>query len=414
MPETLPAERSGRKDHELAALAELGGEGVGGLVGRIAELHDAIADRAFGRSPGPRASHDLIAHGVYGALRTGGRAAGRGLATVLRAGDSGRRITTSPSTRLAQGALNGLLGDRLEREGNALAVRMAIRRRGADVPPTAEALRAAFPDATPRPVVFVHGLFESDASWALGADRRGGTYASRVVAPLGGTAVHLRYNTGRHISDNGATLDTLLESLVAHWPVEVEALALVGHSMGGLVLRAAAHAGVAAGHRWPTLVRSTVFLGSPHLGAPLERGVHFLAWALHRIPEARPVASVLRTRSAGIRDLGHGALVEAEWRDVDPDERLPFERADVPLLPGVRHHVVAATVTADPRHPLGRVLGDLLVLAPSAHGMRARRSVIAFDETDLHHLGAHDHFALLNAPQLDPLLCDWLRRASVA
>ncbi len=397
-----------QRPSELAAVAELAADGFGGLVGRVRELHDAIADRAFGASPGSRVPHDAIAGGVYTALRAGGSAAGRVLAAGLRAGDGGRRITDDPRVRLVQGALNGLLGDRLERDGNELAVPMAVRVGGADVPPRAEDLRAAFPDATGHVVVFVHGLFESDASWALGAERRGGTYASRVVAPLGATSVHLRYNSGLHISDNGRRLAALLEELVEGWPVKLTSLALVGHSMGGLVLRSAAHAGVAAGHRWPQLVTGTVCLGSPHLGAPLEQGTHLAAWALHRVPEARPVASVLRTRSAGIRDLRHGALVDTEWRDVDPDERLPFDRADVPLLPGVRHHVVAATLTADPEHPLGRIVGDLLVLAPSAHGLRRRERVIAFEDDDCHHLGGHDHFSLLNTPRLDPLLTGWL------
>ena len=60
---------------------------------------------------------------------------------------------------------------------------------------------------------------------------------------LGYTPVFVRFNTGRHISENGASLAALLDELVADWPVEVERIAIVGHSMGGLVARSACHRG---------------------------------------------------------------------------------------------------------------------------------------------------------------------------
>ncbi len=46
-----------------------------------------------------------------------------------------------------------------------------------------------------------------------------------------------------------------------------------------------------------------VSLGSPHVGAPLAQGVHWASAALNAVPETRPLASLLRRRSAGIRDL---------------------------------------------------------------------------------------------------------------
>ncbi len=60
------------------------------------------------------------------------------------------------------------------------------------------------------------------------------------------TPVYLRYNTGLPVGRNGADLAWLLDDLVAAWPVPVRSIALVGHSMGGLVVRAAFHA---AAHR---------------------------------------------------------------------------------------------------------------------------------------------------------------------
>jgi len=413
MTETaLDAPRRAQDPSELGALAELAADGFGGAVTRVQELHAAVADRSFGpagaASRAPRAAHDAIAGAVYGTLRGAGALLGAGLAATARAAGGGPRISDHPRGRLAQGALNGLWGDRLSAAGSALAIPMAVRVGGRDVPADREALAAAFPDATARPVVFVHGLMESDAAWGIRAAERDGTYATRVLPDVGGTAVTLRYNSGLHVSENGRALAALLEALVDAWPVPVARLALVGHSMGGLIVRSAGHAAVERGDRWPGLVDTTISLGTPHLGAPLEQAAHVATWALATLPEGRPVAAVLAARSSGIKDLRHGRLVDAEWETLDPDALRGFERAEVPLLPGARHHVVAATLTESLDHPLARVVGDLLVLAPSAHGLQGRRRAIAFEEESCRHVGGHDHFDLLNSPALDGLLREWL------
>ncbi|MCB0042773.1 MAG: hypothetical protein KDE23_23975, partial [Caldilinea sp.] len=61
---------------------------------------------------------------------------------------------------------------------------------------------------------------------------------------------------GLHISTNGRGLAIMLQALLEAWPVPVEELALVGHSMGGLVARSAGHYGPALAHEWPARLRS--------------------------------------------------------------------------------------------------------------------------------------------------------------
>ena len=131
--------------------------------------------------------------------------------------------------------------------------------------------------------------------------------------------MYVRYNSGRHISENGRSLSELMEELVAAWPVEVERIALVGHSMGGLVARSACCHAAEDGADWARLVRHSVSLGTPHMGAPLEQAVHVLSAGLAALPETRPFANFLRRRSGGIRDLRQGSLVDEDWRDCDPD-----------------------------------------------------------------------------------------------
>jgi pimeloyl-ACP methyl ester carboxylesterase len=393
-----------RRPSESGALARLTLEELGDATGGIGAVHRAIADRVF-RAVGPGAAavesaHNAVAGGVYTGLRAGARALG-GVAErtvpprVVSATDPGRRLLA---------VLNGLVGDTLEREDSSLQEPMAVRAGGEVVTPDEDGLRAAFPNATARPVIFLHGLMETEFSWGFGGRE---PYGERLAAELPVTPVYVRYNTGRRISDNGRSLAELLEAVVDAWPVAVEEIALVGHSMGGLVARSAAYQAVEAGMAWPHDVRRVISLGSPHMGAPLEQAVHYASAALAALPETAPLGRFLRRRSGGIRDLRQGSLVDADWRDRDPDALRAEACQEIPLLDGATHCFIAATVTRDARNPIGRLLGDVLVLQPSASG-RSRRRRLAFRDEDGMHLGGAHHLALLNHPAVYERLRAWL------
>ena len=390
-----------------------------GGTDRIHEVHQGVAARAF-HAVGPAGRpvevvHDAISaltySGVRLALGAGARAVG-GVAS-LRAG--GRDLDADRPGRVALAILNGAHGDLLKREAPALALGMTVRVEGRAVAPETDALRAAFPGATGRLAVFLHGLTETEDSWGYGAQKHHGdpavTYGSRLREDLGMTPVYLRYNTGLHISDNGQALGDLLDALVSAWPVPVQDVVLVGHSMGGLVARSALHqagGGTADARSWTALVRDTVTLGSPHLGAPLERGVHRLAAQLARLPETRPLARVLTLRSVGIKDLRRGTLVEADWTGRDLDALTPGEHTHVPLHDGARHFVVLATLSRDPAGRLADLLGDLLVPPRSATGDTGDDDRLAFPPDHVHRLGGLNHLDLLNHPRVYEQIRRWL------
>jgi pimeloyl-ACP methyl ester carboxylesterase len=259
-------------------------------------------------------------------------------------------------------------------------------------------------------VVFVHGLMGTELGWRWFGGPAKQSYGDRLARDLGATPVFIRYNTGRHISENGRSLCQLMDQVVAAWPVEVEQIAVVGHSMGGLVSRSACQRASQDGAGWVRRVRHVVSLGTPHMGAPLEQGVHWLSAGLAALPETRPFADFLRRRSGGIRDLRQGSLVDEDWRGCDPDALRAAACREVPLLECATHHFVAATVTRSPRHPLGRMVGDWLVLEPSASG-RSRTRRIPFRVEDGMHLGATNHIALLNHPAIYDRLAQWLATA---
>jgi hypothetical protein len=393
----------------------------GGLT-TIEGVHTAIARKPFGPLglvPGVaeisgivRVVHDGITHLVYAGLHSAiaaGRATGRWAAITAGAADE----EPAPGSRigLAVAALNGFAGDRLLREDNPLAAPMTLRQAGRRLRIDRAALAAAFPDASPRLAVFVHGLAGNESLWQLHAERHYGdrttTYGSRLRADLGYTPLYVRYNTGLHVSDNGRQLARLLDDVVGAWPVPPEELVLIAHSMGGLVGRSACHYGLEAGLSWVPLVKHVVFLGSPHLGAPLEKAANVGAWILGLSDITRPFSRVLNARSSGIKDLRFGALVDEDWSGVDLDGLLAGRTGDVPFLDGASHYFIAATVTRDPRHPLGIVVGDLLVREPSASA-RSRLRHKRFRLHDGRHFGPMTHFDLLNHPDVYTHIRRWL------
>ena len=408
-----------RRPDEVRGLSDLAFRELADAMGGIGSIHRAIARRAFG-GIGPMAQpveliHDAVSVGVYAGLRGGSAVLGRGAGEALarRARAEGRELSTTPRGSALLAAVNGLMGDVLEREESDLQEPMAVRVSGQVVTPEPGALASAFPEATPHLVVFLHGLMETEFAWRLGSARQGGTYASRLAEDLGCTPVDVRYNSGRHISENGRSLAELMEALVDAWPVEVERIALVGHSMGGLVARSACHYAGADDARWVGRVRHVVSLGSPHMGAPLEQAVHLASAALGALPEIRPFGAVLRRRSAGIRDLRQGSLVDEDWRGCDPDALRAAALTEVPPLEGATHCFVAATISRSARHPVGRLLGDALVLEASASG-RGRDRRIPFRVENGMHAGGTHHLALLNHPDVYERLREWLATEPVS
>jgi hypothetical protein len=417
-----PTERPMRAD-EVRDLSRLLGVALGGVTSRVHELHGGIAGRVFA-AVGPagrpvQLTHDAISGLAYAAVRGGLHAAalaGGALAAGAAGRDTGtrRRLDDSPAARTALAVLNGVHGDLVQRQAPALAPRMALRQDGRDVPADPAALRRAYPQATGRVVAFLHGLTETESSWGYRAERRHGhpgtTYGTLLRRDLGMTAVYLRYNSGLHISDNGRQLRDLLARLVAAWPVPLRDLALVGHSMGGLVARSALHqgGGTAGAEPWTRLVRDTITLGTPHLGAPLERGVHRLTHLLGRLPETRPLARVLAARSAGIKDLRHGTLVEADWSGRDLDAPGGAPHTHLPLPAWARHSVVLATVPRNPAGPAAEVVGDLLVPPRSACGDTGDERRLAFPADRVLRLGGLHHLDLLNHPLVYAQIRRWL------
>lgn len=400
---------------DMQALGDVAAEGLTVLNALVRGTHRGIARRVF-TSIGPAARpveavHNAIAGAVYDALESAGHRIPPALSSWAAAGlafDDDPALDERPGVAEAIAALTGIYGDELADRGSPLAAPMSIRVDGHQVALTSDAITAHFPRPTDALAVFVHGLCQTESSWrrppriTVDFDER--PYGERLYQDLGLTPVDIRYNTGLHISTNGRSLDEILTRLMEIWPVPVRRIALIGHSMGGLVVRSACHYGHESNRRWTRSTRQVICLGSPHLGADLEKGVNAATWVMSKFGESRAVAELLNLRSDGIKDLRYGSLLDDDWDQTDPDEFLRDRCSEVPFLPGAAYHFVATS--AGPK-ALGILLGDHLVRPSSAAGRGRRRRLAFADDAGLTPTGLH-HFDLLNHPEIYVKIREWL------
>lgn len=392
---------------DLRGASRLAIDAVTGVVDLVEAVHaNVVGLPGLLDASGARSGVGGLAGWVYRRIRGTTRRVGSGidaaLATLAPVLDRGLSL---PQRDAVVAALNGVLGDHLADTANPLAIPMRLRREGRPLSLGPRALRRDLPQATGRVLVLAHGLCMNDRQWCYG----GHDHGAALARERGYTPLYLHYNTGRRISDNGRALSALLERLARAWPVPIDELVVVGHSMGGLVARAAcavAQDATARGHdiRWLPHLRRLVFLGTPHHGAPLERAGSWVDLLLGASPYTAPFARLGRIRSAGIRDLRHGNVRRSDWHG--GDDRREDRRSPTPLPPHVAAYAIAATTQA-PRGDGHRdaLRGDGLVQVASAFGQHAQprfrlrippsRRALVYGTHHLGLLGSHAVYAHL-------------------
>jgi len=374
-----------------------------GMIGIVEDVHRAVLNNVL---PGTSVHH-LITFATaltYDAVRTLTRLVGGCLDAMvapLHAVDTDR--TSAPEREAMLAAVNGIVGDHLAATKNPLAIRMNLRRDGRVLRLERTALRTQIPQAGPKVLVMVHGLCMNDLQWTCGGHNHGEALAKE----LGWTTVYLHFNSGLHVSTNGRSFASLLETLVDEWPVPVRELAIIGHSYGGLLARSAQHYGTSAGYCWTKKLRRLVFLGTPHHGSGWERHGNSANVLLGLTPYSSPFARIATIRSAGITDLRYGNVLDEDWEGHDRFGHPGDRRRPLPLPTRVRCFAIAANKGGFAAGA-GTHLGDGLVNVDSALG-RHENAALTLSFSDAARWIAHGvgHWGLLSDSSVYDRIRTW-------
>jgi len=207
---------------------------------------------------------------------------------------------------------------------------------------------------------------------------------------LGFTPIHVRYNSGLAVHQNGEKLATIMSDFFQAMPNSKPCHVLC-YSMGGLVFRSAMQsAAIEATEQqdtWSVKIGKLLFLGTPHHGAMLEKSGHLLDYLISISTYSTPFLKLTGIRSQGIKDLREGRI----------NQNHKFS----PLPKYIDAYAIAAS-NQEQAHPLHqRVIGDGLVSVSSALGQHKQTEKQLKLLTD-HQLIVEgvSHIGLLSDPQV--------------
>lgn len=380
---------------QIRGAVSLAGTSFERVTLRVQQMHLRIADVTFRNlamapvvnvgAAAFRPLHHGVTNGIYRIVRgVGGvafKALDLALAGVARSQNPPLAARAIPAPVIS--AVNGAFGDYLLCNRNPLALRMGFYQNGKPLAMRTAALQAHHAQLSGKLVVFVHGLCCDESSWQMFRkppleDNK--PYGEQLQA-LGYTPFYLRYNTGLKINQNGRMLSHMLGKLCRAYPQPIEQIVLIGHSMGGLVSRSAIEHGMQHKAEWTRHLSHLFCLGSPHLGAPLEKAVHIGTAVLGAFSVTQPLADMIDDRSIGIQNLRHGHSSH------------PQHDASVPTRPPHSHfHFIGSSMGRGRDGLISQLVGDGLVRLDSA-----TPGDVADDITELEKV---HHMQLLNHPQV--------------
>ncbi len=420
-------------DSELGALrgtSALAIQAVQGITDLVEEMHGAISGLALplaGKNAKPRSTRGITGlvyrsvRGVTGVVSWGIErsldvaqmpAVSKALAPAAKQLAAKLKLKSAAAySETVKAAANGVLGDKLASLKNPLAIQMQFRQRG--LPLQASTI------ASGKLLILAHGLCMNDLQWSHG-ENGGHDHGAMLAEKYGYEPIYLHYNTGRKIAENGADFAELIERTLQDWPVPVEELVIIGHSMGGLLARSACHHALQAKRAWVKKLSKLITLGTPHAGAPLERAGRGIDFVLGISPYTAPFARLGLVRSAGIQGLRDGAVTPSGELPMFPKHvklyTLACTKQKVPVLlqkaPASLQKAPPSKDQTDLAAPLKRLLGDGLVTVKSALASEdkpalglplripASRQAVVYET---------DHFEMLGSQSVAKHLLRWFK-----
>ena len=385
---------------DLQGISQLSIDTVKGITKVVESLHSTIS----ANTPILGASKDKssgLTGAIYKSINLVTHLIGEGINAVLNKtsqlqGEYTGEHKLSNTREAVAAAMNGVLGDHFDKKENPLAIKMSLRIKGQTL--DNKQLNELF-SKTENPItLLIHGLCMNDLQWT----RDGHNHGELLQQELGHTVIYLHYNTGLHVSENGRLLAQLLEEINIAKDIKINILA---HSMGGLVARSACYYAQKSNHSWLTSIDKIIFLGTPHHGAILAKGGHWIDVFLEISPYSAPFAKITKVRSNGLHDLRHGCVIDEDWQEHE-------ERKIVPLPENINCHAIATTTSDKESSKLANdIVGDGLVSIESALGIHKDKNLNLNISKEHHWVGRNiSHMQLLSDKEVYEVIKNWLTK----
>ncbi len=391
---------------DLQGITQLMTDAIIGVTDLVEDMHERVVHPPLLPSTPVQHLITKIAGITYKSIRWSTRFIGSGTDKALGQLTSALgEVEATDKKEALRSVLNGVIGNYLEKNNNPLKINMQFRHDAKAIPLNSKSIKKAYPTINGKILLMVHGSCHNDIQWT----RKEHNHGTILAEELNKTAIYLHYNSGRHVSTNGQEFNELLEELIQHWPVPVEELIILAHSMGGLVSRSAFHYAQQQEQSWIKKLKKIVFLGTPHHGAPLEQAGNFLDVILEAIPYAKPFARLGKIRSAGVTDLRYGNLLDEDWEDSDRFKMQGDQRKSISLPEQVDCYSIAGVVGKKTKSISSKVLGDNLVSVKSALGQHKNPSRdLNFKKKNTWIAYESSHSELLSNPKIYTKIKSWL------
>jgi len=395
-----------KTDSELQGLTHLIVDATIGVTDLVEEMHKQVVHPPFLPSTSIQKLISKIAGFTFNNIRWSTKLIGNSISKILKyITPAIGNIRSSDKKEILLSILNGVIGDYLEEKVNPLKIEMQFRYQSKWIKISAESLKETYPKINGKILLMIHGSCMSDIQWT----RKNHNHGQILSEELEKTPIYLNYNSGKHISINGQDLNENLQKLVENWPVPVEEIVIIAHSMGGLLTRSALYYAYQSQNNWTKHLKKVAFLGTPHHGSPIEKIGNYLDLVLASLPYLKPFARLGKIRSAGVTDLRYGNLISEDWQKIGRFELKGDKRHHIQLAKNIDFYAVAAVIGKE-TSVSSKALGDSLVDIKSALGQHEKiEKNLNFKVENTLIVYENNHLDLLSNLEILEKLKTWLR-----
>ena len=307
--------------------------------------------------------------------------------------------------------INGLHGDSMAEKGHPALVNMSFRYQYRDI--KIEQLKDFynFSNKKGKFVVLVHGLMNDDSIWHSEPNDLLQRMGSFLEKQDNANILYIRYNTGRHISENGRDFSLLLQNLFDTYKSGLNELIIIAHSMGGLVTRSAGYFAEKLGLDWISVLKKVFLVGVPNDGSYLARIAHMTQYFFRKLDltENDKIARLFDIRSNGIKDLSFGFLVDEDWKGQNYETQKSKKAKKVYPIPDVEYYLIGASVSENKeKKKIFTFFGDGLVEKESALSELFKEKQIQSGMIHFKLFDNENHLSLLESEKVKDYVIDSL------